>query len=105
MNYELAEQLKEAGFPQKEHELSTRDTGDDWPRDVPPYKWPYNPILEEILEACGSAFERLEQHAGQWNAFGYGEKHMEEGQGSTAAEAAARLWLALNGKGDATLSI
>jgi len=109
MNHELAKELKDAGFPQKQHEISDRDTG-AWPKDIAPYKWPYNPTLEELIEACGGdfkkqAFDLLRQYSqtGEWMAFGIkyvdGEVHSYGGDlFSTPTEAVARLWLALNKK-------
>jgi hypothetical protein len=50
MNYELLEQLRDGGFPQKEGSLDRVATGA--PGDLPPYRWAYYPTLEELIEAC-----------------------------------------------------
>lgn len=97
MEYELAKQLKDAGFPQ-----------------VPQHKGFVNlhnaddsvtvPTLEELIEACGEDFVELrywwEQRVGQtathkeWRA---GARIlMNYCVGKTPTEAVARLWLALH---------
>lgn len=103
MQYELAKQLQNAGFPQKTHELSDRDIG-EWPRSEAPYLWPYNPILEELIEACKRperlisidetpiGFEAYQQDINYELIIG------TKSTGSTPTEAVARLWLALNAK-------
>lgn len=105
MNYELAKELKEAGFPQSATAFGTfimhpEETGPifNHSRDM------YAPTLEELIEACDglnglfSQLKRIAPERGsvepRWLAYGgeFGE------QGSTPTEAVARLWIALNKK-------
>lgn len=108
INYELAKQLKNAGFPQK-----GSFNGKDIP-DVP--IGAYVPTLSELIEACGDEFDLLEK---QYKAEGkteketviipvlfraYGRDSKEEfftqrrGIGIEADVAVANLWLELNKK-------
>lgn len=117
--YELAKELKDAGFPQAfaagmnfyysdndkaEHHLWLKDalSNDNIPHCTK------KPTLSELIEACGEEFDALfsgweDIHKGyrdkdkQWradatNRTGY------SCAGSTPEEAVARLWLALNVK-------
>ena len=90
MDYDLAESLMDAGFPQigkgsligPMNKLVWR-SGDRV----------YVPTLEELIEACGDGFESLERGMNTWfcnDTFLY--------DGTTPVEAVARLWLALNRK-------
>lgn len=86
MTYELAKQLKDAGFPQK---------GMITPEDMA-----YSPTLSELIEACGEKFEMLSRFNGckpefQWEATG-----LLEGveMGKSPEEAVAKLWLELTKK-------
>ena len=93
MDFALAKALKDAGFPQS----------GKGGHAGPPHKivWRagdrvYCPTLTELIEACGGGFEALclsKISGSMWFAFSTAE---EEAQGSTASEAVARLWLALN---------
>lgn len=99
MNYELAKELCDAGFPQNLEGNRQMDGkpmffyGDN---AVPLY---YVPTLEELLQACGAQFLLLEKDLQYgWRVMpqsakegGYGGKHYV-----TPVEAVARLWLALN---------
>jgi hypothetical protein len=93
--HELAKELKDAGFPQEGEGLYV-------PRSVPDggdyEKAAYLPILEELIEACESNFQRLELNShpavNEWHAFG----SIDEAKGPTPTEAVARLWLALQKK-------
>lgn len=93
MNYELALKLKDAGFPQHSttHEpvflnrlgISTDDA--------------YNPILSELIEACGLNTFLLEKLSnGKWYAYQNGNPR--QGVGTTPEDAVANLWLELNKK-------
>ncbi len=99
MNYELAQELKEAGFPQGgagewatgyvEHPPIT-GTLDE------PVQF-YMPTLSELIEACGDKFTKLETNTlgvndSKWAAWSGDLVEF----GSTLEEAVARLWLALN---------
>jgi hypothetical protein len=80
MDYELAQELKEAGFPTKK-QLITR-----YNRDIAV------PTLEELIEACGKKFMTLRlRHDAQWEVNG-------EFISRTPVEGVARLWLALHPK-------
>lgn len=124
MNYELAKELKDAGFPQgvKEQVRDCFYFGEDgelrmWPwGDKEPELTGFtkSPSLSELIEACGEGFDDLwgpyhnEEHkrTGYWRANGFmlreDWKHHSDPHthpaalGSTPEEAVARLWLALN---------
>ncbi len=97
MNYELAKELKDAGFPK--HSLcnnacmTTGDIGVDM----------CIPTLEELIEACGAEFSSLSMRKSggkqiDWRADTWlsGEKRQLVEYGSTPTEAVTRLWLALH---------
>jgi hypothetical protein len=95
MNYELAEELKNAGFPQTDGEY-IGSSGKEC----------LIPKLGQLIDACGvERFWQLESRnisQGQWNASGYkktrnrDEVTIVSGYGSTPEQAVANLWLALN---------
>jgi hypothetical protein len=108
MNYELAKQLKDAGFLQgtgryfleggehasgstKEVEflLSSFDA-----KDTKRYKFAYVPTLEELIEACGEQFGSFARFDDTWFAYNYG-RDIKSTAGTTPSEAVARLWLSL----------
>jgi hypothetical protein len=91
MNYELAKELKEAGFPK-----IAFDVIGEQPNGVVVIN---KPTLSELIEACGDNLYSLYNHGQSW------EVHSNSDQwdtlikaGSTPEEAVARLWLALNKK-------
>jgi hypothetical protein len=88
MNYELAKQLKEAGFPETDC-LCGSDYGD-------------HPSLSELIEACGDNHFELERDwfngTDKWRALYWFEGNVKSGFGSTPEEAVAKLWIALNKK-------
>jgi hypothetical protein len=90
MNYELAKELRDAGFPQREMRYKDGVTSK--------YNEPiiYQPTLEELIEACGEDFNSLfKRPDGQWITEcpdGH-EEHICFG--FTPTEAVARLWMAL----------
>lgn len=92
MNYELAKQLKEAGFPQG-------DMGGFNFQDNLNY-----PTLSELIENCGDKFVSLMQTKKRWIAtysqegFTPTSENDESVTGSTPEIAVARLWLELNKK-------
>lgn len=100
MNYTLAKQLKDAGFPQvgdnrgSDGELAGLGDGISIEGNV------YNPTLSELIEACGDSFGRLNQiHKFKYVAYAsesYPKPLYEDTTGSTPEEAVARLYLALN---------
>jgi hypothetical protein len=98
MNYELAKQLKDIGFPQG---------GDGkWIGSPDALVWrnddrAYVPTLEELIEACGHDFSTLVLEAANdernlWRATGTGYSEYQTYPSPT--EAVARLWLALYAK-------
>ena len=82
MDYALAKELKEAGFPQAQHELVADPQN--------PEKVAAVPDLAALHAACGEELRALAQGAGPFFAIGRGIV----GEGATEAEALARLWLA-----------
>ena len=104
VNYELAKELKDAGFP---FQLlfsgsNSRNSASNEYREVfaTDEIWYLMPTFEELIEACGKPIwiEGYDHKDFQWLA-GQG-KGMDTplGRGSTPTEAVARLWLALNKK-------
>lgn len=97
MKYELAKQLKEAGFPQRIGNWSKKLIA----QNIEPA---YKPKLEELIKACGEDF-MLTNECGQWEAWSGSLLSMvrlgESGakyqcSGKTPREAVARLWLEIN---------
>ncbi len=98
MNYELAKELKDAGFPQKEkgtllfkEGIRLTDTQEYWNENSA-----YAPTLSELIEACGDGFIQLERLPDRWMCYFINDRGWTEGK--TPEEAVARLWLALNKK-------
>lgn len=89
MNYELAKQLKEAGFPR--HYFFYPENEIQLPGS--PIRLPN---LSELIEACYVDRFRLYDEGGWWSASGYHMRGFTE-EGKTPEEAVARLWLALKG--------
>lgn len=98
ISYELAKELKDAGFPHSHSEncyfsiSSEADICD-------------SVSLEEVIEACGDKFFQLMKDANEWFAVSRCKNLSEladpttvRGCGSTPLEACARLWLAINKK-------
>jgi len=109
MNYELAQELKDAGFPNIK-DLQHRQGREFILSDgsVPVYSlgnaenvtdW-FIPILEELIEACGKQFDRLISYhdTGDWEATSEKDSdgYFKSASGKTPTEAVARLWLALH---------
>lgn len=103
MNYELAKQLKEAGFPlnMSDH-LECDYNHTEFINGI----WYHISTLSELIEACGDfagLFRRKDDKLGQtvnWMAcnFGYKSQIMFQCEGSTPEEASANLWLETNKK-------
>lgn len=107
MNYELAKQLKDAGFPDV---IERHDRKQQWIQDDPEsheyiFYPELAPTLEELIEACGDRFEELNRvghgKKPKWSAVSYsceecGIDVMKMGRGSSPLEAVARLWLEIN---------
>lgn len=105
MNYELAKQLKDAGFPHhwcSEDDCSCLVNGDSTKGTA------CFPTLEELIEACGKRFSILHmRHRGASAAWGNHKWHAAAEPTSedsnhvfadSPTEAVALLWLALNEK-------
>lgn len=110
MIYELAKQLKHAGFPQNvvnrihyrndceeckggNHEKAmSADLLDEYDIAIP--------TLSELIEACGERFENLTFYEGKWlaNAWYIGDGIGSDISGQTPEEAVAKLWIELNKK-------
>lgn len=100
ISYELAKQIKDAGFPLKKvgcHECDEGRQRLDGNRETL-----YAPTLSELIEACGEGFMRLGRanepfnNDELWQGVGYFMKIYT--LGSTPEEAVAKLWLELNKK-------
>lgn len=122
--YELAKELKDAGFPQDGKNCQTlqSERGELCGRQYTNYEearekhdkecgdWDckktiqntdvYDPTLSELIEACGDGFERLDRMRDEaWGVIGYTSEHDELTDiQKTPKEAVARLWLARNVK-------
>ena len=110
MNYKLAKQLKDAGFPQ---EVSWGDFLYD---DELGHKILYTvkkdnseaisglskiPTLSELIEACGDMFHNLSRFNGDWMVNfrmldGNLRQSKWDSQGKTPEEAVAKLYIKLN---------
>lgn len=91
MTYELAKELKDAGFPQKPHvPLSI-------PRmNIQEVEHVDIPTLSELIEACGEHMQ-LDWFPKTNTAYANCcDRNDHQHTGSTPLEAVARLWLALN---------
>lgn len=99
MNYELAKQLKDVGFPFKpgdnqiDPEAYIMDDGESY----------FYPTLSELIEACGDGIDRLwkvdlsyDDGKSKWCATGTND--FLDGLVTTPEEAVANLWIALNKK-------
>jgi hypothetical protein len=90
MNYELAKQLNDAGFPQGGKGAWTFPPQNLVARSADRI---YVPTLSELIEACSDgAFMLLTKGDGVWAATVNGKL----AEGPTAEEAVAKIWLALN---------
>lgn len=105
MNYEIAKQLKDNGFPQREaiiHQVVR--SKEERAAAV------YMPTFEELIAATPSldslAYLKNGIQGGNWVAtVHYEDTSYTEKYGSTPSEAVANLWLALNAKeGDNSLT-
>lgn len=95
MNYEIAQRLKEAGFPQMNKEglnITTISAGGT-----------HFPTLEEILDAFGETEVQL----GKWRDGCYARAYpmgrgrgseISQAEGKTMIEAASELWIRFNSK-------
>lgn len=126
LDYELAKQLKDAGFPQEAaffHEESEYPDNRRYHRPASLYGLGVkgtpttdqgliaDPTLEELIEACGEKFVALYRFKRKlpsgdiWktgdlriNDHEVSWPYPESGEGPTPRQAVAKLWLALNKK-------
>lgn len=99
MDYELAKELKDAGFPMYDDPISRHEV------DMLPYinedgsRW-YAPTLEELIEACEKiTYGLFLQHTGNNYIAGiWGKGNSLSQIGKTPSEAVARLFLSINKK-------
>lgn len=112
MPYELAKQLKEAGFSQELTDPSSYyktgytnsprlfgwSDGEDKPQQSDGRGNVKVPTLEELIEECGDKSFNLVRHGDGWvpNAGQFNFCTTPGTRGSTPTEAVARMWLALN---------
>lgn len=100
MNYELAKQLKDAGFPQHDTRAVSINILNGGLSDSSIEIVDYPPV-GELIEACGDGFESLHKDPsgrfGPWYVQSYKKIGMRIG-GNTPEEAVTMLWLALNDK-------
>ena len=109
MDFELAKELKDAGFPQKSRGLHyTMTEGKEVPylaegnlflaKEGWQYSDTFVPTLDELIEACGQGRFTLDHlESGCWEACHSKATPMCY-QANTSDEAVARLWLVLNQK-------
>jgi hypothetical protein len=108
MTYELAKELKDAGFSQKQFGNAHYILDGKEPC--------FTPTLSELIEACGDNLDNIRAPFGdpddndgsdfdiEWRAFSNRIDFRTaiytkvQGAGSTPEEAVAKLWLALNAK-------
>ncbi len=104
INYELAKELKEAGFLQKDGKDYYCVVHDHYFNELPKPDCTADaisfPTLSELIKACGEDFmdiryKRLGPSHDWWASSNYINGTFSVG-GSTPEEAVARLWLALN---------
>lgn len=104
MTYELAKELRDAGFPQKLPSGSFTIYGGQIKDTKTNENAIYVPTLSELIEACGEGEFMLHQTRTLNNPdrtpfwIASMPEHDRKASGSTPEEAVARLWLALNKK-------
>ncbi len=96
ISYDLAKQIKDAGFPNSRMTAHLDAHSGEWSMQG-------QPTLSELIEACGMFFHCLYKGVMEkewWEASGWtmpDGKH-EKFIGKTAEEAVANFWLKLNKK-------
>lgn len=95
IDYKLALELKEAGFPGSEQWGHISDENNKHVGFVNKYGTYEVPTLSELVEGCGDFFKKLIRFSDDdWWAGFYEHKYFESGK--TPEEAVAKLWLKLN---------
>lgn len=102
MTYELAKQLKDAGFPQRPPNIEEKVEWEFVSTSISDEQC-YVPTLSELIEACGDGLGELHNNGnGQFlaggGAFDTYDWEWEFKTVGTPEEAVAKLWLALNSK-------
>jgi hypothetical protein len=90
ITYELAKQLKDAGFPQSELARAQQQAG---------YDYVSLPTLSTLIEACGEHFGALGRESDCWVACEYVSEHgtwENTHEGKTPEDTVARLWLSVH---------
>ena len=97
MEYKLAKQLKEAGFPQKKYLGGLHVMENGICPKIRTASSVYMPVLSDLIMACGNGFKHLHRGVGgkEWSARGEIETIS---YGKTPEEAVARLYIKLNEK-------
>ena len=107
MNYELAKELKETGFPQmgiitnldiQPPKIEGSGKG-RWILPENQKELVYEPNLSELIEECGLQMNRLTQNEMNDNSIIWTAINWEgsiSGEGKTPEESVANLWLQLN---------
>ncbi len=110
MTYDLALQLKDAGFPQSPYMNQLCQHPDSMACRIkaahnPECEWVSVPTLSELIEACGDDLFDLRRDGNGWAAISnltYDGKFDSDislyGEGSTPEEAVSMLWISLNKK-------
>ena len=107
MEYKLAKQLKEAGFPQKKYLGGLHVMENGICPKIRTASSVYMPVLSDLIMACGDYFQLT-----KWNDNNDDEKWIaseeiyyddsgyqnDTGKGKTPEEAVARLYIKLNEK-------
>lgn len=105
MNYEIANKLKYAGFPQfskfKGGQIPVDPKAEvgtiGWMLEYSENEYVYIPTLSDLIEACGTNnFTLSKGNRDIWFAFKYSTS--PSGEGLTPEEAVANLWIALQTK-------
>lgn len=114
MEYQLAKQLKNAGFLQKgltwfrynypDIELCNCDISQFEGQSPNEKEDIYIPTLEELVESCGDGFDSIYRDSdGNWEVeqplvqdYSGQIPYKHKGEGKTPTEAVANLWLKLN---------
>jgi serine/threonine protein kinase HipA of HipAB toxin-antitoxin module len=94
MTYELAKQLKDAGFPLRkpgQERVYFEIVEEGKSAGIFIY-----PTLSELIEACGDRFYHLRKSVKWFAAAMFDPTDVRELWGDTPEEAVAKLWLALN---------
>lgn len=100
MNYDLAKQIKDAGWNQNHDCIDGKSIGNSIGACL---CMPTIPTLSELIEACGDNFEGIRHVVRKGIGIDYWLAECTDVkaiccEGKNPEEAVVRLWLALNGK-------